>query len=133
MNKTTAVFLINPNVRALRATYENKQGEEGEVFKTFDTDIKVDDLIVVETSTRHGMTVVKVVETDVDVDVEAQTVVRWVVGKVDTAPYQMLIKQEEDALKKIQAAELRQKRERLREALFADQMDEIRALPLSSV
>ena len=59
MNKTTAVFLINDRVRAIRAAYEadtptQKAGTE--LFKTFDPDIQVGDLVNVVSTTRHLVT-----------------------------------------------------------------------------
>ena len=70
MNYSTAIFLINNHARALKVTYED--GANPEIVKTLDQTIKLDDYVVVETDTRHKMTVVKVVETDVDFDLEEE-------------------------------------------------------------
>ena len=83
MNHSTAIFLINNDVRAIAVTYEKidlakdttkmmkyqaaylsggRLPDGAVVFKTMDTAIKVDDFVIVPTDTRHGMTVCKVVE-----------------------------------------------------------------------
>jgi hypothetical protein len=66
VNYTTAVFLINDSIRAVTCTYEN-DGKRVP-FKTLDKTIAVDDIVVVPSGTRHGMTTCKVVEVDSDVD-----------------------------------------------------------------
>lgn len=67
MNYTTAVFLINKNVRAVMCNYEPDAEHKTTMFKTLDTAIRVGDFVIVPTKTRHGMTVSKIVEVDVDV------------------------------------------------------------------
>ena len=119
-NQSTAVFLINDSTRAILATYEEGDNAPRTMFKTFDTDIDVGDLIVVPTKTRHGMTVCKVVETDVDVDFNSNVPVDWLISKVDTTEYDDVVRSEKDALKTIRSAEVRREREKLKEALLAD-------------
>ena len=115
MNYSTAVFLVNNHVRAVRCAYElDKDGKPTgnfEVFKTFDTAIKVSDLVVVPTGTRVKMTVVKVVETDVEVDLESTTPMEWIVGRIDSDEYQATLAKETTAINTIKAAEVRKKRE----------------------
>ena len=117
MNYTTAIFLINPNVRAVLASYEADPGAKREIFKTFDATISVGDLAVVPTNTRHKMTVVKIVETDVDF--ETDQAVEWVVSKVDRATYDQILADEAKALGIVKAAEIRNKREELAKKLLA--------------
>ncbi len=131
MNHSKTVFLINKNARAILATYEEQDSAPRTMFKTLDPTIKKDDFIIVPTSTRHKMTVCKVVDTDVDVDFDGSETLLWVIGKVDRTPYEQTLAQEETALQKIKAAELRKKRNDLRDALLADSMDEIKALPIA--
>lgn len=119
-NQSTAVFLINESTRAILATYEAEDHAPRTMFKTFDQDIDVGDLIVVPTGTRHRMTICKVVETDVDVDFTSNTPVEWVISKVDTSEYEEVAKREKEALKTIRSAEKNREREKLREALLAD-------------
>lgn len=131
MNKSTAIFLINDEARAIKAVYDD--GQKADIFKTLDQDIKVDDLVVVESSTRHGFTVCKVTEVDVDIDLESSAPVKWIVRNIDLRDYEGLVEQEGQALKAIQSAQLRQKREALRDALFADHAATLKALPIASM
>lgn len=136
MNYSTAVFLINDKLRALTAIYEPDVGTalaKREMFKTLDPTIKVGDLLVVPTDTRHKMTVVKVTEVDVDVDYDSPAQVRWVVGKVDDEPFKRITAQEEEAIKLMKNAEALDKREVLRKKMSAFRMDEIKALPITDL
>lgn len=123
MNKTTAVFLINDRVRAIRASYEADTPTTKaptELFKTFDPDIKVGDLVTVVSNTRHNVTVCKVQAVDVEFDIETTANVQWVIGKIDMAPHLATLGMEEDALAAIASAEKNRKREELRKSLLAD-------------
>lgn len=133
MNYSTAVFLINKHVRAMNVTYEEGDGAKKTAFKTLDPDIKEDDLVVVETDTRHGFTVCRVVESDIDLDFDSNVPVRWIVGRVDLADHRLTLDQERDAIKAIKSAELRQKREKLRDAMFADHVETLKALPIAAI
>lgn len=129
MHNSTIVLLINDDARAVRGVYEDNGSET--TFKTLDQTIDVDDLVVVESGTRHGMTVVKITEVDVDINFDTTTDVKWVVQKVDTPHFDELRKQERAAINAVQAAERRRKREQLRESLFADHAEKIKALELA--
>lgn len=131
MNNSTIVLLINDTARALRATYED--GHTPSLFKTLDQAIAVDDLIVVETNTRHGMTVCKVTEVDIDVDFDAAGDVKWVVHKINASAYQSILEQEKEAIAAVHSAERRRKKEQLRESLFADHQERLKALAISNV
>jgi len=133
MNYTTAIFLINSTTRAILATYEAEDNAKRTLFKTLDPTIKVDDFVLVQTDTRHKMTVCKVMEVDVDFDLESNTPVSWVIGKVDRAHVDSLMQQEADAVKAIKAAELRKKRNDLKESLLANYAAEINSLPIANV
>lgn len=129
MNYTTAVMLINRNIRAVKATYEEKG--PATLFKTLDQTIAVDDLVVVVTDTRHKMTVVKVTEVDVDVDFGSATPVSWVVDRVDPIKHENLINEEARAVSVIKAAELRNKREEMASKLLALKTDELDKLSIA--
>jgi hypothetical protein len=131
MNYTTAIFLINKNVRAVLCNYEPDAPDKKVMFKTLDPTIKVDDLVIVPTKTRHGMTVSKVVETDVDVDFDSHTPVCWIVTKVDSANHKQTLAQEADAIRIIQSAEKTKKRNELAAALLADSGGALKALPIT--
>lgn len=133
MNYTTAVFLINKNVRAVLATYEAEDAAKRTVFKTLDQTLKVGDFAIVPTDTRHKMTVVKIVETDVDVDFDNATPVAWIMGKIDRTEYDLTLAQEQEAIQVIKSAELRQKRDNLRKAMFADHVETLKALPIAVI
>ncbi len=135
-NLSTAVFLLNPSCRAIMATYELDQPggklAARTMFKTFDTDIKLGDIVNVVSSTRHGFTVVRVVEVDVEPDFNSPEKVEWIVGKVDMATHESLIAQEQQFHTMIQSAEKRKKRDELRAALLADN-EALQALPIAQV
>lgn len=116
MNLSTAVFLINDDVRAVLVTYEvdtDKCKAPRTLFKTFDKSIKVDDYVVVPTDTRHNLTVCKVVEVDVDVDFDSTCQVKWLVGRVDFADVNQIKEQEDQAIEAIKKAEKLNKKKEL--------------------
>ena len=122
MNYSTAIFLINPKVRAIAAIYEpdtDSRKAPRTIFKTFDQTISVDDYILVPTDTRHKMTVNKVVEVDVEPDLESSAHMSWVIGVVDRAMYEDVLKQEARAIDLMKAAEKTHAREELRKKMLA--------------
>ena len=118
MNYSTAIFLFNDNARAVLATYEATENAPKTMFKTLDRSIKVGDFIVVPTDTRHKMTVCKVTDVDVQVDVESPTIIAWAVGKVEAATHESLLGMERKAVEMIQAAQAKKKRDELRQTLL---------------
>lgn len=133
MNYQTAVFLINDQVRAISATYESEANAKREIFKTFDKTIKVDDMVIVPTDTRHKMTVCKVVEVDVDFDMDTTSTVRWIIGRVDMEGFKKTLEQEAVAIEAIKSAELRKKREDLRKNLLADHAASLASLDIAQM
>lgn len=133
MNYSTAVFLINKHVRAVKATYEANDGAQQTLFKTLDESINVGDFVIVPTDTRHKMTVCKVVEADCDIDMDSPVKVDWIIGKVDREVYETTLKNEAQAVQQIKAAELRKKREDLANNLLANHLDTIKALPIAAM
>lgn len=131
MDYSRAIFLINDRARAVLATYQDH--DEPSLFKTFDQTIEKDDLVIVETNTRHGFTIVKVVETDVEVDMDSRKEIRWAVSKFDTESFEKLKEQEEQAIAQIKRAELRKKRRELRDEMFAEQAETLKALPIAHI
>lgn len=120
MNYSTAIFLINPNVRAIAATYEaDDKTAPRTIFKTFDQMLSVDDYIIVPTNTRHNMTVCKVVEVDIDADLESHVQMQWVIGTIDKAAYDDVLTQETRAIELMKAAEKTYAREELRKKMMA--------------
>lgn len=131
MNYTAAIFLINKQVRGVTVTYDpaDKTGQ-GFTFKTLDPAIIVDDLVIIPTGTRHGFTVAKVNAIDVDVDLDSAIEYKWLAGKFSSKSYEEILEQEKLAIAKIKSAEIRKKRDDMREALFKDQEETLKALPM---
>lgn len=93
---TAATLLCCADARAIVCVYEEdaeKKPATRATFKTFDASIQVGDLVIVPTGTRHGMTVVRVVEVDYKVDYENLSErIRWIVQKVDAWDYHNLLR-----------------------------------------
>ena len=132
MNYSTAIFLISDQARAVNVTYEKDEYAPKTMFKTLDPNIKVDDYVTVPTDTRHKMTVCKVVEVDVEPDLESSREMKWIVGVVSTADFDQIKSQEGDAIARIKSAEKTRKRKELRDALLADVGDGLKVLPIYS-
>ncbi len=132
MNYSTAVFLINPHIRAVVGQYENKESAPTVTYKTLDTSIKVGDYVIVPTNTRHNMTVVKITATDVDVDFDSAAQMTWVIGKVDKSQYEDVLAQEQTAIQAIKSAETRRKRDQLRDSMLKDYEEQIKSLPITT-
>lgn len=136
MNKTTAVFLINDRVRAIRASYEADtptSKASTELFKTFDQTIQVGDLINVVSTTRHNITVCKVQAVDVEFDIETSQTVQWVVGKIEMESHLRTLQMENEALAMIASAEKNRKREELKKALLADVEGKISGMTIAAI
>lgn len=137
MNYSTAVFLINRDMRAVICEYEpsdpiyNKStgANNRVIFKTLDKFIKKDDYVVVQTNTRHGMTVVKVIETDVSIDFDSPNEVKWVVCKVDKTQHEKILADEAQAVEAIKRAEFNKRRQTLLNDVATDQ-EELKSLPM---
>jgi len=118
MNYSTAVFLINDDVRAVACTYEEGDRATRTIFKTMDKTIKPDDFVIVPTDTRHKMTVVKVAAIVEDVDLDSSTQMAWIIGKVERHDFEALLEMEREAIETIKAAEIRKKKKAMRDAIF---------------
>lgn len=137
MNYSTAVFLINPNCRAIEAIYEadtDQRKAPRSIFKTFDDAIKEGDIVLVPSDTRHKVTTCKVTAVDVELDITTTADIKWIIGVVDQAGYEVLKATEQAAITQIKAAEKNHQREELRKKMFAN-MDEnaIKALQITSI
>ena len=138
MNYSTAVFLINDKVRAIACSYDQQPLPPGvkppvTIFKSFDTTLKAGDYVVIPTGTRHGKTVVKVEEVDVEFDIETNTQMAWIISKVDETAYEQTLAQEQEAIKVIQSAEKTKKRTALRDAVLADSEAKLAVLSISAI
>lgn len=110
MNYSTAVLLVNGNIKVVKGLYE--EGGKPGVFKTLDATLKVGDYAVVESSTRWEITTVKITEIDtVDIDFDSTEQLKWVVQKINITGHQDIKKMEANAIEIIKKGELRKRRE----------------------
>ncbi len=126
MNYSLAVLLYNDNCRAIKAIYEADPEDvskllpkaKREMFKTFDTAIAVGDIVMVPSSTRHNVTVVKVVEVDVEWDVHTTDDVKWIIGKVDQREFKKLRDMESNAISAIKESEKTAARKKMKDEML---------------
>lgn len=129
MNFSSAIMLFNKGIRAVATIYEleqtgpNAKPPARTVYKTLDPSVAVGDLVVIPTDTRYRMSVVKVVETDVEVDFDSPTELRWIIAKIDRDAYDRVLKMEQQGVEMMRSAEKRRKREALAEAILKDNPD----------
>lgn len=139
------VFLLDDRVRGVRAVYEKLDQEDlyragaraepmaygdeaekraaklkGYLFKTVDPSLAVGDLVVVPTDTRHGFTVCKIVEVDVEPDMTLTTEVKWIVNKIDVSNYFDVLESEKSIKQKVADRALAEQRRKLKETLLGD-------------
>lgn len=132
MQNDKIVFLINDMARAVKLEYDPADNERSwSLGKTLNQDLKVDDMVIVQSDTRHKMTVARVAEVDVDLDVESSEPIRWIFGSVDTTTRDTLLGQEAEALKTVQEAEKSRKRAALRKSLFDNAQEKMAALAIA--
>lgn len=137
MNYTTAVMLVNPNIRAIHVIYEaeveGKPKQQRYTYKSLDPELKEGDLVVVPTDTRHGYTVVKVVDVDVEVDFDSNIQLKWIVGKVDLHQFELVLAEEGKAISAIKASEKRKKREEIKKNLLDLHEDDLKGLAIANM
>ena len=131
-NKSLTIFLLNDDVRAISACYD-PDSETVTTFKTMDQSISSGDYVVVESDTRHKMTVVKVVDVDLDLDFDTSEKVKWVVGAINKKSHDELIEQESQALDVVSSAEKRRKKDELTAAIVKDNEDRFSKLAIAKV
>lgn len=133
MNLSVAVFLFNKAVRGVLASYQPPA--EGavpktEFFKTLDPDLAVGDFAIVPTQTRHGMTVVRIEEVDVDPPYDADEHADWIIDRVDRGDYEITLAQESKAIKQIKTGAVERRREQLAQDMLAGVKDKVGTLPI---
>lgn len=140
-NPHTALFLVNTQCRGIRLAYEwcdgdgkNAKGEKvnTDVFKTLDQSIRVGDLVLGETHSRHNLCVYKVVEVDIEVNLEHGAYIPWVAGKVD-ANLRALKSSEDEMLSAIRRRDKEKQRAKLAETMMTDYGDVIKNLSITNV
>lgn len=129
MNYSTAIFLINKAVRAVKVSYDQDKAQAGnpagnlQLFKTFDATLSKGDFVIVPTDTRWNMTVCRVEEVDVEVDLESSAQIGWLMGRADRGDHDAVVAEEEAAIAAIKSAEKRRRQEELIASLIADNPD----------
>ncbi len=126
-NYSTAVMLFNPNIRAVRVSYETEEQNKNRtlyIFKTLDESIEVGDYVVIGTSSRHNLTVVKVEEVDVEVDIDSATQLAWLVDRVETSAHRKITEDEKSWIAQMKKAQIRKKREDLKDSMMEMYKDE---------
>lgn len=127
MNLSASVMLVNKAIRPVRVEYDPDQWKNNSpdaVFMTFDPAIKVDDLVIVPTHTRHGFTIVKVKEIDFAVDFQdTRPVWRWIGGRFDKAQYESILAQEKIIKDRIAKSQENKMRKELAEAMGLGEVD----------
>lgn len=138
MDSSKIVFLINDQVRLIKVTYDKEESQplnavkRDYMFKTLDQSIAVDDFVVVETGTRHGLTVCKVTEVDLDVDFNDGVSLKWAFHRVDSALIEDTRAKEAEAISAAKRAELKRQRAQLREGIFAEHSEMIAGLSIAT-
>lgn len=134
MNYSSAILLADPSVRAVKGCYDPEapsSSKRNYIFKTLDKSLKVGDLVVVPTETRHGFTVFKLEQVDVLIDPSSDVELKWVVGRVDLDAYRHTMAEEDRVIQRLRAAEHRKLREEMRKALFEGHEDEAKMLTIA--
>lgn len=150
MNFSTAIFLINKDVRAIAVSYDKIDMDAdttkmkyqpaylsgggvpkgSEIYKTLDESIKVGDFVVVPTNTRHGMTVCQVVAVDVEIDFDSDEECHWIVGNVSMENFEKTRQGEDQAIQAMKAAQVNKKRNELSDTMLANMGDDIPKLEM---
>lgn len=119
MNLSASVMLVNSSIRPVRVEYDPdiaRNNNPCKFFKTLDTAIAVNDLVIVPTNTRHGFTIAKVCEIDFPVDFNSSDQWGWIGGKFDKTTYDEVLETEKAIVARIGKAQENKMRNELREA-----------------
>lgn len=126
VNKSLAVLLLDtPGVRAVNVTYEGfdeKQNPIGNLtmFKTFDSDLKVGDYVIVPTATRIKFTAVQIAAVDVEVDYESTKEVGWIVGRFDVSGYADIVARERKIIDALKDADKKARQDEIRKRMLGN-------------
>lgn len=139
-NPNTVIFLVNAKCRALALAYEwcDQHGKDAkgqpvktDIFKTFDQDLKKGDLVLGETMSRHQLCVYRVVETDVEVNMDHGAYIPWIAGRCDNSALKDLKAREEELLAAIRQKDKERKRLELAETMAKDYGDALANLAIT--
>lgn len=132
MNQSAAVMLFEENgVRPCKVEYDpdngynNKGAQHTHFFKCRDPEVKKDDLVIVQTTTRHGFTVAKVVAigvADVPINFEDNTQWLWIAQKFDKAEFDQMLDSEKKLTGMVAEANANKMRNDLKAAMGLQQV-----------
>lgn len=123
MNPSASVMLVEDSIRPCMVEYDPdnyKNNSDHKFFKCLDPSIKVDDLVIVSTNTRHGMTVAKVKKigvADVPVNFEGTDVWGWIIGPVPSEQYKKVLETERAIVGRVQEANTNKLKAELKAAM----------------
>jgi hypothetical protein len=125
VNRTTAIFLVNPSVRCVSVAYDvalngkgERIGKDVKSFKTLDPAIKAKDLVLIPTDSRWGFTVGRVEEIELHVDYDSPEQMRWIVGVIDTSSYEEMLTAETEMMNAVAEADREHRRQELADKMF---------------
>ena len=139
VERSREIFLVNDKCRAIRIVYDPEQRKEDKkygyslpdhptVFKTLDPGIAVGDYVVCQTGVRHGMTVFRVTEVDIDFDLRGSTPIPWIIDTVDVKTFESIRDRETAMVGKLSTLRLAKERRELAEEYSNGFGDEFQAL-----
>lgn len=124
MNLSAAVMLFEENgVRPCQVEYDPdiaRNNNPERYFKCVDPSVSVGDLVIVQTSTRHGFTVAKVVSigyADVPVDFDSAIKWGWIAAKFDRDGFANILTSEANLVGKVAEANANKMRADLKNAM----------------
>jgi hypothetical protein len=121
-------MLVRPDaVRPVRVDYDPeatyKNYSPTRVFKTVDPTIKVGDMVIVQTRTRHGFTVCKVTEVDFPVDYNSGEQWDWIAQKFDVDAFNKILDIEKGVTQQVAKASENKMRQEIIDAMGLGNVD----------
>lgn len=121
MNLSASIMLVDrKSVRPVKVEYDpdNKYNNNPmKFFKTIDLTIKVGDLVIVQTHTRHGFTVAKVTEVDFPIDFYSNDEWGWIGQRFDKVKFDEMVKIEDGVKSRVAEANENKMRDELKAAM----------------
>ncbi len=119
VHNSRKVFLLDKEPRCILATYETEDNATRYEFKTWDQATREGDYIVIPTSTRHNMTVCKVVAVDVEPDLQSSIEMQWVIATISLDAHTQNLAAEVQFIDIANKAQRHQMKRELRESALA--------------
>ncbi len=128
INPSTVLLFLGDAVQCIEVAYEDNGRGHNLLKKTTLTDLKVGDFVTVETSTRYGAAVCKVVRLNVPISPTSTETIDWAFSKVNMEELDRLKGEELKAVQIIMDADRKKKARELRELLQKECGEELKAL-----